>query len=469
MPAELQPVDVGEALATLEDLGFIRSRDLQGRGGSGGLSKTRGGAGAPGREGGGSQAHGGTGSVEHAELGLDATSDDVVWAFSHNLIRDVAYSLITFALRCTLHNRVAYYYEEMYCANLAPFYPLIASHFVNAKNVDKAIEFLEKSGEQADQVMATQETVYFYTKLLDLSGANPGAATSVQRACWHRRLGDVYHFTKQPGIAAGHFRKALALLGDRVPETGGATLLRVAAELFRYVFVSERAQRRQSRRAAPEELKAATERYEAWWRLQDLSLSAARRWDSVLASLTQLNLAHLVTPDLQARCHATWSVVLRDFGLSALAQREFVRARTLAEASDSLRSQGIVARLGARVCASACRWRELEAEAELACHAFAELACHASFCRRCLPRPLTPRPAPPAPPQTSDLYGLSMTLATRAQANLVTYKTASDLEWCREVACRIEECETLAASEFGGYSEGVYVRVALALRVRRFD
>src|SRR5205814_615311 len=106
--------------------------------------------------------------VRHSLTTLDWQGADPAYSFKHVITQEVAYQMMPPAQRKTLHQSVAEWYEGHYQADLSPFFPLLAKHWSHTDQAAKAIDYLEKSGENAMREFAHEEAVIFFSQALDL-------------------------------------------------------------------------------------------------------------------------------------------------------------------------------------------------------------------------------------------------------------------------------------------------------------
>lgn len=97
---------------------------------------------------------------------LETPAPDLTYVFKHIITLEVAYNLMLFSQRRQLHRALAEWYEKTYGADLSPFYPLLAHHWARADEAAKAVEFLEKAGQQAVANYANQEAVLFFREAI---------------------------------------------------------------------------------------------------------------------------------------------------------------------------------------------------------------------------------------------------------------------------------------------------------------
>jgi tetratricopeptide (TPR) repeat protein len=119
---------------------------------------------------------------------LDAPEPNLAYMFKHIITQEVAYSLMLFQQRRELHRAAAEWYERTYADDLAPYYALLAHHWKQAVEEEnaappveskgarfKAIDYLDKAGEQALRSSAYQEAIDFFEQAFALEGISPGS------------------------------------------------------------------------------------------------------------------------------------------------------------------------------------------------------------------------------------------------------------------------------------------------------
>src|SRR6185436_9407656 len=137
---------------------------------------------------------------------VESEAPDLAYIFKHAVTQEVAYNLMLFSQRRQLHQAVAEWIEQTYEKNIEAYYALLAHHWSQAAETSeaqrndqallKAVEYLDKAGEQAVQNYANQEVIQFFTQALELddklSGPEVGQAIwerNLRRAHWHSRIG----------------------------------------------------------------------------------------------------------------------------------------------------------------------------------------------------------------------------------------------------------------------------------------
>ena len=167
---------------------------------------------------------------------VESEAPDLAYIFKHAVTQEVAYNLMLFSQRRQLHQAVAEWIEENYEKNIEAYYALLAHHWSQAAETSeaqdnehallKAVEYLDKAGEEAMQNYANQEVIQFFTQALELdeklSGLEVGQVVwnrQIRRARWHSRIGLAHYGLGSLPSCEQHVREALYLLGYPVPKS----------------------------------------------------------------------------------------------------------------------------------------------------------------------------------------------------------------------------------------------------------
>ena len=84
------------------------------------------------------------------------------YRFRHGLVQEVAYSSLVDSKRRKLHKRVGEALEEIYKESPEEAYGLLARHFSEAEDPEKAVEYLLKAGDAARSIYADREALEHY-------------------------------------------------------------------------------------------------------------------------------------------------------------------------------------------------------------------------------------------------------------------------------------------------------------------
>jgi predicted ATPase len=90
------------------------------------------------------------------------------YRFTEAAIQEAAYDLMLFAQRRQLHRVVAEWYERAYADDLGCCYALLAHHWSRADVPDKAMDYLEKAGEQARRNGDQHKALEYFNEALEI-------------------------------------------------------------------------------------------------------------------------------------------------------------------------------------------------------------------------------------------------------------------------------------------------------------
>jgi class 3 adenylate cyclase/tetratricopeptide (TPR) repeat protein len=184
---------------------------------------------------------------------VESEAPDLAYIFKHAVTQEVAYNLMLFSQRRLLHQAVAEWIEKSYEKNLEAHYTLLAHHWAQAADTSealqdgtvlhKAVEYLEKAGEQAMQNYANQEAVQFFRQALELDKKikSPEVGTFAQerrlrRARWHGRLALAHYGLGSLPDCNKHVQDALELLEKPMPRSSLQIGLGLLPQIIRQMF-----------------------------------------------------------------------------------------------------------------------------------------------------------------------------------------------------------------------------------------
>ena len=184
---------------------------------------------------------------------VESEAPDLAYIFKHAVTQEVAYNLMLFSQRRQLHQAVAQWIEKSHAENLESYYALLAHHWVQAAEmpeasqnefaVARAVDYLDKAGEQALQNYANTEAIQFFTQALEWESRLPKSSgkdvvleRNVRRARWHSRIGYAHYGLGSLPDCETHLREALRLLGNPLPKSNVQFILGLFPQLFRQVL-----------------------------------------------------------------------------------------------------------------------------------------------------------------------------------------------------------------------------------------
>lgn len=175
------------------------------------------------------------------------------YMFKHALTQDVAYGLMTFAQRRSLHRAMAEWYEAHHADNLSPYLAILAHHWERAEDSDRAIHYLSSAGAQALDTFANVEALSFVERAMALADgrsevlgavARPVTVSGLQRGRWEQQLGEAHFRLGHLTDSERHLRRALDHLGWPIPAESAGLAIDIgavlAAENWRRVMTASR-------------------------------------------------------------------------------------------------------------------------------------------------------------------------------------------------------------------------------------
>jgi class 3 adenylate cyclase/tetratricopeptide (TPR) repeat protein len=262
---------------------------------------------------------------------LESPDPHLAYIFKHSITREVAYNLMLFAQRRRLHKSTAEWYEQTYSTDLEPYYSLLAHHYALAEEIPKAIQYLEKAGNQALSRGAYIESANFFEKAIQISEQDRknSSVSQIQRARWEYQLGEAYIGLGALDRSREHFEKSAELLGWPSPQGEsvllGRLLVQVATQAWRLL--------RETLPRPAQDPTRILDAARAHERLVDLYYFAQDRPRLLNSALHALNLTQKAppTPDL-ARAYAIACGVASVLRAHSLAEKYQERAlQTIAQ------------------------------------------------------------------------------------------------------------------------------------------
>jgi tetratricopeptide (TPR) repeat protein len=122
------------------------------------------------------------------------------YIFKHALTQEVAYRSLLIERRKQLHESAGLVLESMYADQLDDHLSELAHHYSLSSNAAKAIEYLQRSGEQAVERSANAEAIAQFTAALELLKTLPEGIRQARREIGLQLLlGGVLGVAKSPG------------------------------------------------------------------------------------------------------------------------------------------------------------------------------------------------------------------------------------------------------------------------------
>jgi hypothetical protein len=166
---------------------------------------------------------------------------ELEYVFKHPLIQQATYDSILEDRRRGLHRRVGRCIEDLFAGRLEPFFSVLAYHYSQAEEWEKAQQYMFKAGDQTGSIAADAEALEQYRLALDAAGRGGAKPMDVlARADLDRKMGQALYRLGKTELALDFLYSGLARLGIDLstPDAamGRAIALKVLKRLWQKVL-----------------------------------------------------------------------------------------------------------------------------------------------------------------------------------------------------------------------------------------
>jgi class 3 adenylate cyclase/tetratricopeptide (TPR) repeat protein len=160
--------------------------------------------------------------LKGAEILLERrTREEREYLFRQALAHEAVYGSILFQKRKELHRSVARAIEKLFVQRLAEFYGMLAYHYSQGEDLDKAEEYLLNAGQLALKSSASSEALNYYNRALSLYlSKSEREADPHKLSMMARNIALAYSNKGYYAEAVTHFDRALQYLGERKGPSG---------------------------------------------------------------------------------------------------------------------------------------------------------------------------------------------------------------------------------------------------------
>jgi class 3 adenylate cyclase/predicted ATPase len=102
-------------------------------------------------------------------------------AFKHALTQEITYNSLLITQRMALHERAAQVIEELYADTLDDHLGELARHYSHSANLERAVEYLGRSGQQVMQRSANHDAIRSLSAAIDLIPRLPDSSQRIQQ------------------------------------------------------------------------------------------------------------------------------------------------------------------------------------------------------------------------------------------------------------------------------------------------
>jgi tetratricopeptide (TPR) repeat protein len=144
--------------------------------------------------------------------------EEVEYLFKHALAQEAAYESILVQKRKELHLKVAESIEKVFKKRLHEFYGMLAYHYSQGEDLDKAEEYMIKAGEEALSASASHEALRYYREALDLYLKKYGETADPEKlAMYEKNIANALFNKGEFEDALVYFDSALRRWGIKPP------------------------------------------------------------------------------------------------------------------------------------------------------------------------------------------------------------------------------------------------------------
>lgn len=261
------------------------------------------------------------------------------YRFVHDKLRELAYARIPEDERRRLHHVAATAIEQRYAGSerFPLYYRALGHHLKQAQVWPRAIEYLERAGEQALHDFSNREAVDLFNQALALSAYIPGVVDRARLAHWEGALVEAHLGLGQSEAGRRHADRALRHCGTPMPTSPAGWMIGLSGQVLRRVFGQALpAHPAPLIQAAAEEVELLGEAAHVFNRMMEAFFLANDPIAGTYCGLRCLDLAERLPPSAAlARGYAFMTIVVGFTPLQAVARRWLERALTIAGQLDS--------------------------------------------------------------------------------------------------------------------------------------
>ena len=162
--------------------------------------------------------------------------EELEYIFKHALAQEVAYDSILVQRRKELHRTIADSIEKVFDERLHEFYGMLAYHYSQAEDLDKAEEYLIKAGEESLKAAASSEALHYYQQALELYLRKYGDNADPEKvAMLEKNIALALHNKGQYDESIEYFDKVLTFYGETIPKHPISIALKFAMSFFAFL------------------------------------------------------------------------------------------------------------------------------------------------------------------------------------------------------------------------------------------
>lgn len=162
--------------------------------------------------------------------------EEIEYLFKHTLVQEAAYESIPLKKRKGLHLKVAHAIETVFSEKLHEFYGMLALHYSQGENLEKAEKYLVKAGKEALNAAASYEALTLYQEALRLYLNKSGDTIEIDKiAMLEKNIALAFYNKGHMAEALKYFDNVLEYKGVVKPKNKITSLLRLAADFLNVI------------------------------------------------------------------------------------------------------------------------------------------------------------------------------------------------------------------------------------------
>jgi tetratricopeptide (TPR) repeat protein len=159
--------------------------------------------------------------------------EELEYLFKHALAQEAAYESILLQTRKELHLKVADAIEKVFKERLHEFYGMLAYHYSQGEDLDKAEEYMIKAGEEAMGSSASREALHYYQEALSLYLKKYGDTADPEKlAMFEKNIANALFNKGEFEDAMDYFDSALKRWGIKPPRNKILMLIKLLFDLL---------------------------------------------------------------------------------------------------------------------------------------------------------------------------------------------------------------------------------------------
>jgi class 3 adenylate cyclase/tetratricopeptide (TPR) repeat protein len=166
--------------------------------------------------------------------------DELEFLFKHVLVQETIYRSILLRSRKEIHLNVAGAIEDLFAGRSGEFSAVLAYHYMQAGELDRAEKYLEMAGKAAMDSAASSEALVFFQQALDIYRRKAGKDAAPERlAQFERIIGKAYQNKGLMQKAVEHYDVALENLGVGRKNRSGKVIAAAAGflSILRFLYL----------------------------------------------------------------------------------------------------------------------------------------------------------------------------------------------------------------------------------------